>query len=123
MTSSPSRSSLRLCSPSANGAAVVPQSRDYGATAPNAFGAGGKGIRTPGLFIANEALYQLSYTPENPRYLFGRAFPLWNQTRVRQAKMRRSNSPFADVPDDGSNVAITCPVSGHTFYGSVSERL
>lgn len=24
---------------------------------------GGKGIRTPGLFIANEALYQLSYTP------------------------------------------------------------
>ena len=22
------------------------------------------GIRTPGLFIANEALYQLSYTPE-----------------------------------------------------------
>ncbi len=27
-------------------------------------GSGGKGIRTPGLFIANEALYQLSYTPE-----------------------------------------------------------
>ena len=26
---------------------------------------GGKGIRTPGLFIANEALYQLSYTPLN----------------------------------------------------------
>ena len=26
---------------------------------------GGKGIRTPGLFIANEALYQLSYTPTN----------------------------------------------------------
>src|ERR1043166_6559030 len=25
---------------------------------------GGKGIRTPGLFIANEALYQLSYTPD-----------------------------------------------------------
>ena len=25
---------------------------------------GGKGIRTPGLFIANEALYQLSYTPK-----------------------------------------------------------
>ena len=25
---------------------------------------GGKGIRTPGLFIANEALYQLSYTPQ-----------------------------------------------------------
>ncbi len=27
-------------------------------------GSGGKGIRTPGLFIANEALYQLSYTPK-----------------------------------------------------------
>jgi hypothetical protein len=26
--------------------------------------AGGKGIRTPGLLIANETLYQLSYTPE-----------------------------------------------------------
>lgn len=30
---------------------------------------------------------------------------------------------FADLPDDGSNVAITCPVSGHTFYASVMERL
>jgi hypothetical protein len=30
---------------------------------------------------------------------------------------------FADLPDDGSNVAITCPVSGHTFYASVTERL
>lgn len=28
------------------------------------FGFGGKGIRTPGLLIANETLYQLSYTPE-----------------------------------------------------------
>ena len=26
-------------------------------------GYGGKGIRTPGLLIANETLYQLSYTP------------------------------------------------------------
>ena len=26
--------------------------------------AGGKGIRTPGLLIANETLYQLSYTPD-----------------------------------------------------------
>jgi hypothetical protein len=25
---------------------------------------GGKGIRTPGLLIANETLYQLSYTPQ-----------------------------------------------------------
>lgn len=30
---------------------------------------------------------------------------------------------FADLPDDGSNVAITCPISGHTFFASVSERL
>ena len=30
---------------------------------PKAFGPGGKGIRTPGLLIANETLYQLSYTP------------------------------------------------------------
>lgn len=26
---------------------------------------GGMGIRTPGLVIANEALYQLSYTPKS----------------------------------------------------------
>jgi hypothetical protein len=26
---------------------------------------GGKGIRTPGLLIANETLYQLSYTPKS----------------------------------------------------------
>ena len=30
---------------------------------------------------------------------------------------------FANLPDDGSNVAIICPVSGHTFYASVTERL
>ena len=30
---------------------------------------------------------------------------------------------FVNLPDDGSNVAITCPVSGHTFYASVTERL
>ena len=35
----------------------------FGATVPKAFGNGGKGIRTPGLLIANETLYQLSYTP------------------------------------------------------------
>src|SRR5947208_72803 len=43
--------------------AFIPRPRDYGATAPKAFGAGGKGIRTPDLLIANETLYQLSYTP------------------------------------------------------------
>jgi hypothetical protein len=30
---------------------------------------------------------------------------------------------FANLPDDGSNVAISCPISGHTFYASVTERL
>ena len=44
--------------------AFVPQSRDYGATAPKAFGAGGKGIRTPDFQLAKLALYQLSYAPE-----------------------------------------------------------
>ena len=38
----------------------------FGVTAPKAFWAGGKGIRTPGLLIANETLYQLSYTPILP---------------------------------------------------------
>jgi CheY-like chemotaxis protein len=33
------------------------------------FGTGGKGIRTPGLLIANETLYQLSYTPGQERKL------------------------------------------------------
>jgi hypothetical protein len=35
----------------------------HGATAPNAFGAGGKGIRTPDFQLAKLALYQLSYAP------------------------------------------------------------
>ena len=34
-----------------------------GATAPKAFGAGGKGIRTPDFQLAKLALYQLSYAP------------------------------------------------------------
>jgi hypothetical protein len=38
--------------------------RGYGATAPKAFGAGGKGIRTPDFQLAKLALYQLSYAPE-----------------------------------------------------------
>ena len=29
---------------------------------------------------------------------------------------------FADLPDDGSNVAITCPVSGHTFSAAIGMR-
>jgi hypothetical protein len=34
------------------------------ATAPKAFGAGGKGIRTPDFQLAKLALYQLSYAPK-----------------------------------------------------------
>lgn len=30
---------------------------------------------------------------------------------------------FANLPDDGSNVAIACPVCSRTFYASVVERL
>ncbi len=30
---------------------------------------------------------------------------------------------FADLPVDGSNVAITCPSCGKNFYASVMERL
>ena len=41
---------------------------------------GGKGIRTPGLLIANETLYQLSYTPVLPMKTglnkSGKKFPL-----------------------------------------------
>jgi hypothetical protein len=43
-----------------------PPSFHSGVTDPKAFGSGGKGIRTPGLLIANETLYQLSYTPILP---------------------------------------------------------
>jgi hypothetical protein len=39
------------------------QARMSGAAALKAFGAGGKGIRTPDLLIANQPLYQLSYAP------------------------------------------------------------
>ena len=30
---------------------------------------------------------------------------------------------FVDLPDDGSNVSITCPSCGRSFYASVMERL
>ena len=48
-----------------------PASAEAPAWQPSLFAAiqgksGGKGIRTPGLLIANETLYQLSYTPTLP---------------------------------------------------------
>jgi hypothetical protein len=50
-------------------------------------GFGGKGIRTPGLLIANETLYQLSYTPKKKgklslRTIFQQAIP-----KIRQAHL------------------------------------
>ena len=36
---------------------------EFGFDPPREAGGGGKGIRTPDLLIANEMLYQLSYTP------------------------------------------------------------
>ena len=45
---------------------------------------GGKGVRTPGLVIANDALYQLSYTPVSP----WRLAVISEQTRRRQGNSR-----------------------------------
>src|SRR5213075_3315995 len=55
-----------------------PASAEAPAWQPSLFAAiqgksGGKGIRTPGLLIANETLYQLSYTP---------ILPIKNGTRI-----------------------------------------
>src|SRR6266436_9860782 len=55
----PSRSSPRLH----RQGQIVHLRQGYGATAPKAFGAGGKGIRTPDFQLAKLALYQLSYAP------------------------------------------------------------
>src|SRR6478735_10096478 len=40
------------------------QARRRGSLSPRKRETGGKGIRTPDLLIANETLYQLSYTPQ-----------------------------------------------------------
>ena len=60
-------------------------------------GFGGKGIRTPGLLIANETLYQLSYTPES----------FWPRVKVK-------NSSLISTQDTGSAaecypLALTIP--------------
>ena len=48
---------------------------------------GGKGIRTPGLFIANEALYQLSYTPVSCKNrLIGAVWNYWRGRKFTQEK-------------------------------------
>src|SRR6516225_3092004 len=63
---------------------------------------GGKGIRTPGLLIANETLYQLSYTPviSKPEIsMFGGIF--------HQAKNRFCNFPLKPSTLAGSISTIT----------------
>src|SRR5271166_62007 len=47
------------------------------------YSGGGKGIRTPGLLIANETLYQLSYTPPN-----------YSQQRTQQNLLWHLRSPW-----------------------------
>ena len=56
----PSRS---LAAPDIGFAPFGPPPLHYGVAAPKAFGAGGKGIRTPDFQLAKLALYQLSYAP------------------------------------------------------------
>ena len=45
--------------------------------------AGGKGIRTPGLLIANETLYQLSYTPDTGKRRLARRGDFSSSETVR----------------------------------------
>ena len=60
----PSRSSLRLRDKVNVSAFAKATARQSSFSAALRAKTGGKGIRTPDLLIANETLYQLSYTPE-----------------------------------------------------------
>ena len=52
---------------------------------------GGKGIRTPGLLIANETLYQLSYTPgKTERSMVQRFFHEFKLSSLACALISRS---------------------------------
>ena len=91
-----------------------------GATAPKAFGTGGKGIRTPGLLIANETLYQLSYTPEQSDLQTMRG--IRNQCKTRKSAGRpifvatTSGSPGRFPPPPAKCSASS---STATFCGGV----
>ena len=63
---------------------------------------GGKGIRTPGLLIANETLYQLSYTPGR-RAKISRHGDLSAPERIPHARFRQSSR-------SGWETAAPCPV-------------
>ena len=76
----------------------IPQIPLRGAAASqNPQSGGGKGIRTPGLFIANEALYQLSYTPvdDRARNKGGRAEFVKHPLAFRNAPWFRDLTPPA----------------------------
>jgi hypothetical protein len=69
---------------------------------------GGKGIRTPGLLIANETLYQLSYTPANGM-----------QTSTAKKFFQRATTPSPLAERLVGNAKIgrkkrSCPASGAT---------
>ena len=61
---------------------------------------GGKGIRTPGLFIANEALYQLSYTPKSAPSM-GCAAPIMepNASQASEDAVRQFLPPAPTTPE------------------------
>src|SRR5438876_8450087 len=63
----PSRSSRDFCGKAKNVRLREASARQSTPVATVRRKTGGKGIRTPDLLIANETLYQLSYTPENRR--------------------------------------------------------
>ena len=105
----------RKCSPSLapprrrlqRGVVVQRRSDPCGASLPPPWNCGGEGNRTPGLFDATEALYQLSYTPEaggRRIYLRGcdysfawrrRAYEFASRRRVYEFAWRRRAYEFA----------------------------
>jgi hypothetical protein len=83
---------------------------------------GGKGIRTPGLLIANETLYQLSYTPVWERvdsYIRRRFFAswIWFQSKVQRAR------PDFKVSDCRSVAARHKNIQTEMLRGRLRERL
>src|SRR5712671_2066879 len=83
---------------------------------------GGKGIRTPGLLIANETLYQLSYTPVwervdsyNRRRFF--ASWIWIQSKVQWAR------PDFKVSDRPSVAARYKNIQTEMLRGRLREKL
>src|SRR5437588_9866910 len=78
---------------------------------------GGKGIRTPDLLIANETLYQLSYTPKIRRKIITSIVTFSKRSPLCQGEARKSlgcvasfwylgsSSSLEDVPMKNSNSA------------------